>query len=210
MKGGGFLDGLYTLLFIIAIVGSMVLGGWLALKYFTPSPASAPASAPVTPKPHHHPDHYDPGSTTGGGFSPDPWTPNYDPDDIPVPPPPAPAPPDRFKPVLNLTKAVYNPVSRYLNVGYKVLPSGAVPPSKSFTINYDILVDGKPLTDTPEEEPLSAAEMSGLQQSSLVPVTGADPGIKPSQMLLSAQIHFRENGTSNMGTIGSPVTIPVQ
>jgi hypothetical protein len=29
MKGGGLIEGLYTLLFIAAVVGSMVLGGWL-------------------------------------------------------------------------------------------------------------------------------------------------------------------------------------
>jgi hypothetical protein len=206
MKGGGFFEGLYSLLFIVGIVGAMVLGGWLVIKYY--KPLKAPA-APVPP--HKHPNHYDPGSTTGGGFSPDPWTPDYNPDipGIPDPAPPPPAPADNFKPVLNLLDAKYDHVNRQIQVSYKILPSGSVPPSKSFTISYDILVAGKRTADFPEDEPLSASEMTGLQQQSLIPVTGASADVKASDMTLSAQLHFRENGTANMGVIGVPVTINV-
>jgi hypothetical protein len=208
MKGGGFLEGLYSVLFIIGVVGAMVLGGWLAIKYYKPlqAPAAAPAVAP-----HRHPKHYDPGSTTGGGFSPDPWTPDYNPDipGIPDPAPPKPAPEDNFKPVLNLLSAKYDHVNRQIQVSYKILPSGSVPPSKSFSISYDILVAGNRTADFPEDEPLTASEMTGLQQQSLVPVTGAPSDVKASDMTISAQIHFRENGTANMGVIGVPVTINV-
>jgi hypothetical protein len=207
MKGGGLIEGLYSLFFIVAVVGSMVLGGWLVLKFY--KPISAPAPPPKKPEPGREPRHYDPGSTTGGGFSPDPWTPDYDPDDIPGPPPPAPAPPDNFKPVLTLLDAKYDSVNRQIQVSYKILPSGSVPPTKSFSISYDIMVAGKRITDIPEDEPLTAMEMTGLQNQTLIPVTGAPSDVKASDMTVSAQIHYRENGTVNMGVIGVPVTINV-
>jgi hypothetical protein len=198
MKGGGFCDGLYVLLFIVAVVGAMVLGGWLVIKYYKPTKTPAPPP-PSKPEPHREPS----------GWGPDPWTPNYKPDVPDEPKPPKPAPPDNFKPVLNLMNAKYDPVSRYIKVDYKVLPSGSVPPSKSYTIQYDLLVGGQKVSDLPEDEPLSATEMTGLQQQSLVPVTGAPADVKTSDMMLSAQIHFRENGTLNIGTVGVPVTIHV-
>lgn len=203
MKGGGLIEGLYTLLFIAAVVGSMVLGGWLVLKYYKPV-----AAPPPKHEPGREPHQYDPASTTGGAFSPDPWTPNYDPGDIPGPPPPAPAP-DNFKPVLTLLDAKYDPVNRQILVSYKILPSGSIPPTKSFSISYDIMVSGKKLTEVPDDEPLTAQEMSGLQNQSLIPVTGAPSDVKASDITVSAQIHFRENGTATVGFIGVPVTINV-
>lgn len=206
MKGGGLIEGLYTLLFIAAVVGAMVLGGWLVLKYY--KPVAAPP--PKKPEPERRPD-WDPGSTTGGAFSPDPWTPDYNPSvpGIPDPTPPPPAPPDNFKPVLTLLDAKYDSVNRQILVSYKILPSGSIPPTKSFSISYDIMVAGKRLVDIPDEEPLTAAEMTGLQNQSLIPVTGASSEVKASDMTVSAQIHFRENGTASMGVIGMPVTINV-
>jgi len=199
MKGGGIFDSLYSLLFIVAVVGAMVLGGWLVLKYYKPK--QTPPPPPPTPEHHHHPSGWGPGP-----WGPDPWTPNYKPD---VPEPPKPAPPDNFKPVLNLMSAKYDPVGRQIKVDYKILPSGSVPPSKSFSIQYDILVGGQKVTELPEDEPLTAAEMTGLQQESLVSVVGAPTDVKASDLSVSAQIHFRENGTVNMGVVGVPVTINV-
>jgi hypothetical protein len=203
MKGGGVvIDSLYSLLFIVAIVGAMVLGGWLVLKYYKPK------QTPPPPPPPEHPDR-PPSGWGPGPWGPDPWTPNYKPD-VPEPPkPPKPAPPDNFKPVLNLMSAKYDPVGRQIKVDYKILPSGSVPPSKSFSIQYDILVGGQKVTELPEDEPLTAAEMTGLQQESLVSVVGAPTDVKASDLSVSAQIHFRENGTVNMGVVGVPVTINV-
>jgi hypothetical protein len=205
MKGGGIVEGLFSLLFIVAVVGAMVLGGYLALKYVKKNePVSAPKS---DPKPEPKPEPIYPGWGPGP-WGPDPWTPNYNPD---VPSgPPKPAPTDNFKPVLTLMDAKYDPVNRYINVNYKILPSGSVPPSKTFTINYDVLVKGVRIDEFPQEEPLTASEMTGLQQASLVPVTGADAKVKASDLSISAQIHYRENGTVNMGVIGVPVTINVK
>lgn len=203
MKGGGLVDGLYTVLFIVAILGSIFLGGYLALKFYVP-PAPPPV-APPPPKPE--PDPLSPGWGPGP-WGPDPWRPDPVPEP-PGPPPPKPAPADNFKPVLNLLSAKFDPVSKYIQVGFRVEASGDVPPSKSFSIAYDILVDGKKITDFPEDEPLTSAEMTGLQQQSLVPVTGAPADVKAADMTLSAQIHYRENGTVNMGVIGIPVTINV-
>ena len=200
MKGGGFFDGLYVLMFIISVVGAMVLGGWLVMKYYKPTKTPAPPP-PSKPEHHHEPSGWGPGP-----WGPDPWTPNYKPD---VPEPPKPAPPDNFKPVLNLMNAKYDPVSRYIKVDYKILPSGSIPPSKSYTIQYNLLVGGQKVSEIPEDEPLTATQMTGLQQQSLVPVTGAPVDVKTSDMMLSAQIHFRENGTLNIGMVGVPVTISV-
>lgn len=211
MKGGGLLDSLYILLFIVAVVGAMVLGGWLVLKYYKPK-QTPPPPPPKPDRPHREPSGWGPGP-----WGPDPWDPNYNPDvpdkpghhPKPGPEPPKPAPPDNFKPVLNLLSAKYDHVGRQIKVDYKVLPGGSVPPSKSFTIEYDVLVGGQKITDVPEDEPLSAAEMSGLQQESLVSVVGAPSDVKASDLSVSAQIHFRENGTVNTGVIGIPVTINV-
>jgi len=214
MKGGGLLDSLYILLFVASVIGAMVLGGWLVLKYYKP------VTPPPPPKPEQpvHPSGWGPGP-----WGPDPWDPNYKPDvpghhprpDVPGhhprpdPEPPKPPPPDNFKPVLNLLSAKYDHIGRQIKVDYKVLSSGSVPPSKSFSIEYDVLVGGEKVADFPEEEPLTSAEMTGLQQESLVPITGAPSDVKASDLSVSAQIHFRENGTVNMGVIGVPVTINV-
>jgi hypothetical protein len=71
------------------------------------------------------------------------------------------------------------------------------------------MVSGKKLTEVPDDEPLTAQEMSGLQNQSLIPVTGAPSDVKASDITVSAQIHFRENGTATVGFIGVPVTINV-
>jgi hypothetical protein len=204
MKGGGLLDSLSILLFIVAVVGAMVLGGWLVMKYYKPKQTPAPAPPSKPDHPSRPPSGWGPGP-----WGPDPWTPNYKPDVPDEPKPPKPAPPDNFKPVLNLMSAKYDPVGRQIKVDYKILPSGSVPPSKSFSIQYDVLVGGQRVTELPEDEPLTAAEMTGLQQESLVSVVGAPTDVKASDLSVSAQIHFRENGTVNMGVVGVPVTINV-
>jgi hypothetical protein len=202
MKGGGVVEGLFSLLFIVAVVGSMVLGGYLALKYVKRKEEPPKAVPPPAPKPEHHEK---PANGWGPGpWGPDPWTPNYDPDV-----PSKPQKPDNFKPVLTLMNAKYDPVNRYIQVDYKILPSGSVPPSKTYTLKYDLLVKGKRVDDFPEDEPLTASEMSGFQQTSLVPATGAPSDVKASDLSISAQIHFRENGTASIGVIGVPVTINV-
>ena len=194
MKGGGFLD---SFLFIIAVIGAMVLGGFLVIKYYKPTPPSQPPSQP----PEHH--HHKPSGWGPGPWGPDPWTPTR-----PVDPKPEPED-TKFNPVLNLLNAKYDPVGRQIKIDYKILPSGSVPPSKSFSIQYVVLVGGKKATELPEDEPLSAAEMTGLQQESLLSVTGAPEDVKASDLSVSGQIHYRENGTVNMGVVGVPVTINV-
>lgn len=205
MKGGGFSDGIYSLLFIVAVLGAIVLGGWLAIKYYKPKDKSAPPDVPPpVPPPPERPSGWGPGP-----WGPDPWDPNYKPDDPDPPKPPKPAPPDNFKPVLTLLSAKFDPVGRQIKVDYKILPSGSVPPSKSFTIQYNVLVGGKVVSEVPEDEPLTTSEMTGLQQESLVSAVGAPANVKASELSVSGQIHFRENGTINQGVVGIPVTIDV-
>lgn len=205
MKGGGFVDGLYTLLFIIAILGAIVLGGYLAVKFYVPATTKPPPPPPAPLPPGPDPQPNEPGWGPGP-WGPDPWRPEPGPEP-PGPAPPKPAPADNFKPEINLLNAKFDPVSKYIQVGFKIQATGDIPPSKSYSIAYDILMNGKKLTDIPEDEPLTSAEMTGLQQQSLVPVTGAPADVKASDLTLSAQIHYRENGTVNMGVIGIPVTI---
>lgn len=205
MKGGGLIDGLYTLLFIVAILGAIVLGGYLAIKFYVPAakPAPTPVAPPAPLPPGPDPQPNEPGWGPGP-WGPDPWRP-----EPPGPPPPKPAPADNFKPELNLLNAKFDPGSKYIQVGFRIQATGDIPPSKSYSIAYDVLMKGQKLTDFPEDEPLTSAEMTGLQQQSLVPVTGAPADVKASDLTLSAQIHYRENGTVNMGVIGIPVTINV-
>jgi hypothetical protein len=202
---GGFLEEAGSTLWIVSLIGAVILVVYLIFKYNLIKKPEVPVDPPkVEPQPHHH----------RHGWGPGPWGPDpYDPDYNPViPPAPAPTPvpaPDNFKPELNLLKARYDPVSRYIQVDYKVMPSGSVPPTKTFNIAFDVLVKGSKTADFPEEEPLTSSEMSGLQQQSLVPVTNAPVDVKAADLTVSAQIQYRENGTTNMGVTGIPVTINV-
>jgi hypothetical protein len=211
MKGGGIVDGLYSLLFIVAIVGSIVLGGLLVIRYYDPQKTTPPPGDKPKPTPEPNPKPYQPGWGPGP-WGPDPWDPNYTPDipGVPDPKPPPPAPSDNFKPVLTLLDAKYDTVNRQVLVNYKILPNGSVPPSKSYSIEFDVLVNGKAVSQIPEPEPLASSEMTGLQQQALVSVTGAPPDVKVDEMTLSGQIHFRENGTVNTGVIGVPVIVKVK
>lgn len=199
---GGFLEGAGSVLWLLSLVGAVVLVVYLIFKYDIIKKTEAPVDPPkVEPQPHHHRRH---------GWGPGPWGDDpYDTDGKPVSPAPEPVKPDDFKPELNLLKAKYDPVSRYVQVDYKVMPSGSVPPTKTFNIAFDILVKGSKTSDFPEEEPLTSSEMSGLQQQSLVPVTNAPADVKAADLTVSAQIQFRENGTTVMGVTGIPVTISV-
>ncbi len=208
----------YTILFVVAVVGALWLGFWIHSKYFKPAPV-APPPAPSKPAPEPEPHGWGPGP-----WGPDPWASHaYGPLSVmnksatePKTEPPTsdavtsePPKNDKFNPVLTLMSAKYDSVSKYIQADYKILPNGSVPPSKSYSIQFRVLVDGKSVSDDMGDEPLDSHEMTGLQQRALVPVAGVSADVKPSQMTLSAQIHFRENGTANMGMIGIPVTTTV-
>jgi hypothetical protein len=197
---GGFLEGAGSILWLLSLIGAVVLVVYLIFKYDLIKKPEVKVDPPkVEPKPHHHHHPH--------GWGPGPW--GDDPYDKPVSPAPEPVKPDNFKPELNLLKAKYDPVSRYVQVDYKVMPSGSIPPTKTFNIAFDVLVKGVKTADFPEEEPLTSSEMSGLQQQSLVPVTNAPADVKAADLTVTAQIQFRENGTTNMGVTGIPVTISV-
>jgi hypothetical protein len=208
MKGGGMLENLYIFIFIVGIIGAFVLGGWVTLTYFKPE---KPPKPPSKPNADIHPTGWGPGP-----WGPDPWGPDSQHHKQPIPDPgpgpaPKPAPPDNFKPVLTLMSANYDGVGREIKLDYKILPSGSVPPSKTFTIEYVVMYKGKRADDNgiPQEEPLSESEMSGLQQSSLIDVVGVPSDAVARDLSVSAQIHYRENGTLNSGSVGVPVTIDV-
>jgi len=210
---------LYTILFIVAVLGALWLGAWIHSKYFRPPPVVLPPASKPEPKPEPEPHGWGPGP-----WGPDPWASHpYGPLSVmnksatesKTEPPSSDAATsespksDKFNPVLTLISAKYDSVSKYIQADYKILPNGSVPPSRSYSIQFKVLVDGKPVSDDMGDEPLDSQEMTGLQQRALVPVSGVSADIKASQMTLSGQIHFRENGTANMGVIGIPVTTSV-
>ena len=186
-------------MFIVGLVGALFLGGWFALNYITPTQTELPKEPPPEEKkPEPEPTNkIDPGH---GPYGPD----------VPVEPPKKEPVVDTFKPVLNLLDARFDPVNRYIQIGYRVLPNGSPPPSKTYSILYDVLYKGQKTADFPEEEPITAAEMSGLQQQSLIPVTGTPAEVDPADLVVSALIRFRENGTINSGVVGVPITINVK
>jgi hypothetical protein len=199
MKGGGILDFIYPILFIVSVIGSLILGGWLVMKYYVPAKQVAPPPPPAAKPP---PD-FEPNAWEADMWGPDPWSPE------PPAETPAPPPVDNFKPVLNLLSAKFDKVNRRIQLGYKILPSGDIPPSKIYTIVFDVLSEGKKLSEIPVDEPVTAAEMTGLQQNALIDVVDAPNDIKASDLTVSAQITFRENATLNRGVVGIPVTIAV-
>jgi len=195
-----FVDGIYSLMFIVALVGALLLGGWFALNYVTPRQTELPPKdPPKQPEPEPEP-------TNASGWGPGPW--GEDPYSLPEKPKVAVV--DTFKPVLNLLDARFDPVNRMIQVGYRILPNSSPPPTKTFSIFYDVLYKGQKTAEFSEEEPITSAELSGLQQMSLVTVTGAPPDADPSDLTVSASIHFRENGTVNSGVVGVPITINVK
>ena len=204
MQGGFLVEGLYSVLFIVAVVGAIILGGYLALTYVkTNEPVKKVKEKKVKEQPE----------TISQGWGVGPWgddpylgyTPDAPKKDMPLPTPYVEQ--DNFKPVLTLLDAKYDHVSRYIQLKYKILPSGSVPPTKTFSVAFTVMEDGKPTVDFPEEEPLSSSEMTGLQQVSLIPVTNVST--TPTKLSISGQIQFRENGTVNRGFVGVPVTIDV-
>ena len=194
-----FVDGIYSLMFIVALVGALLLGGWFALNYITPTQTELPKEPP----PEEKKPEPEPTNKIDPGHGP------YEPS-VPVEPPKKEPVVDTFKPVLNLLDARFDPVNRMIQAGYRILPNSSPPPTKTFSIFYDVLYKGQKTAEFSEEEPITSAELSGLQQMSLVTVTGAPPDADPSDLTVSASIHFRENGTVNSGVVGVPITINVK
>jgi hypothetical protein len=204
------MDALSTILWVVTILVAIGVTAYLTIKFVVKTEVPPPKE---TPKPQPEPDVGP--MASGWGYGPwgeDPWTHAYTPDVpgvTPGPTPgPAPGPPaDNFKPLLTFMSAHYDPVGRQILVKYKILPNGSVPVNKSYSIAFTVLSGGEVTSDIPEDEPLSSAEMSGLQQESLVGVTNVPADVKASDLTVSGQIQYRENGTLNKGTVGVPTTI---
>jgi len=198
------MDGLSTILWVVTIIVAIGATAFLTIKYVVKTEVTPP---PVkdTPKPEPEPDNSIVSGWGNGPWGDDPWLHNYTPDSPEVTPG---APPvvDNFKPILTLMSAQYDPVGRHILVKYKILPSGRIPINKSYSIAYTVLSGGEAMPS--DDEPLSASEMSGLEQESLVGVTTVPE--KASDLTISGQIQYRENGTLNKGTVGIPVSILVK
>ena len=201
------MDALSTIIWVVTILVAIGATAFLTIKYVVKTEVQPPPKE--TPKVVPEPDNR---IVSGWGYGPwgdDPWTHNYTPD-IPAVNPDKPPAADNFKPILTLMSAEYDTVGRQILVKYKILPSGHIPVNKSFSIAYTVMAKGESTSDVPEEEPLSEGEMSGLEQQSLVGVTNVPADVKASDLTVSGQIQYRENGTLNKGTVGIPVSIQVK
>lgn len=203
------MDALSTILWVVTILVAIGVTAFLTIKFVVKTEVQPPTKE--TPKPLPEPEPED-RLVSGWGYGPwgeDPYTKNYSPDIPGVTPSPTAdkSVVDNFKPILTLLSAHYDPVGRQILVKYKILPNGSVPVNKSYSIAFTVLSGGEVTSDIPEDEPLSSAEMSGLQQESLVGVTNVPADVKASDLTVSGQIQYRENGTLNKGTVGVPTTI---
>lgn len=202
------MDTLSTILWVVTILVAIGATAFLTIKYVVKTEIAPPPKE--TPKREPEPDVAPTASGWGPGpWGDDPWTHEYTPDVPGVTPGPNPEKPvvDNFKPILTLLSAQYDTVGRQILVKYKILPSGHIPVNKSYSIAYTVMAKGEATSDVPEDEPLSDAEMSGLEQQSLVGVVDVPADVKASDLTVSGQIQYRENGTLNKGTVGIPVSI---
>jgi hypothetical protein len=177
------------------IVGAILilgLGIWLGIKYGTPTPPpppppSSPSPSPDVPVPvpsqrDHHPA-VDPG------------------------PPIKPAPPKPFTPHLKLKQAVYNPASREIKIDFIVDANTPIPVTRTYSTNFFVELDGKPVTSISENEPLHQTDI-GFVKETILETTGVPLETKSSQLAVKAQLnYYASDGTT--GVFGTPQTIRV-
>jgi hypothetical protein len=175
------------------IVGAILilgLGIWLGIKYGSspapppppPPPKTRAPDVPVPVEPDHHPA-VDPG------------------------PPIKPAPPKPFTPHLKLKQAVYNPASREIKIDFVVDANTPIPVTRTYSTNFLVELDGKPVTSISENEPLHQTDI-GFVKETVLETTGVPLGTKSSQLAVKAQLnYYASDGTT--GVFGTPQTIRV-
>lgn len=187
----GSIQNAFLILMCIALV---ILGIWIGLKLKNVNTLPGPAHKPH-PEPHPEP-HPNPGP------GPHPYPPGPNPN--PLPPSPS-----RFNPTLKLNSATYNSASKEINVSYQVDSDSPMPPTRTYSVGFTIVMNGKPFTSTSENEPLGQEDL-GFPKDGLLMTTGIGPIVQGAKMQVQAQINYHDVGSPASGSIGSPQIIDVQ
>lgn len=194
---------LYTIFFIVAVLGALWLGAWIHSKYFKPPPV-APAPPPAAkPAPEPEPHGWGPGP-----WGPDPWAshpygpmpapdkPSPKPKPTPKPEPspdqsPPKPPPESFKPVLSILSATPG-VGRTLKVTYSVTSNTPLPVSTHYFVAFDLKHGDKTLTSFSQDEPID--DVHSNQHTATIDIV-QDEGIDVRSLSVSGQIMYDYMGS---------------
>jgi hypothetical protein len=175
-------------LYVISAILLIGLGVWIGLK------VSSSAKTQAQSDPRKTSDSAAQISGHSAGPSPSPS------------PPPAPMPPTKpFTPSLQLIQATLTP-AKEIKVDYIVNADTPVPVTKTYSVNFTVEINNKPLTDISEDDPLNQGDI-GFKKQALLDLTGLQSKLQNSQLVVKAQIHYYSEG--KYGTIGTPKTIQV-
>lgn len=194
----------YTAVVIFAALALLGLGVWVGLSFKpTATPGSGSGRHPQ-PKPQ-------PGPEPG----PDPYDPGHHPHPHPEPgpepgpgPAPRPQPSKPFNPTLTLGSAILTPNTTEIHVKYTVDSDDPVPPTRMYSVQFDVLINGKPFTNVPDVETLEQSDI-GFEKEILLQTTGQGNKVQGIKTQVRAQIRYHENGSPASGAIGTPVYIDV-
>jgi outer membrane biosynthesis protein TonB len=197
-ESGSIFGSMSTIVLVILAVALNCLGVWIGFKIKvkrdTPSPE--PHLKPQ-PEPEPHP-----------GPNPSPH-PHPRPGPQPPPAPPRPNPATNFKPTLTLNAATLNPASKEIHMDYQIDSDTPVPPTRTYSVNFTIVMNGKPFTSISENTPFDQGDI-GFPKQELLLTTGIGNIVKGVNMQVQAQIHYHENSSPASGVIGSMQSITVQ
>jgi hypothetical protein len=193
----------YTAVVIFGALALLGLGIWVGLSF-------KPTAIPGTAKPGRHP-HPDPGPDPG----PDPYDPGHHPHPHPDPGPnpkpkpgPTPRPSQPFNPTLKLTSAIHTPNTSEVHVKYTVDSDDPVPPTRMYSVVFDVMINNKPFTNVPDVETLEQGDI-GFEKEILLQTTGQGSTVEGIKSQVRAQIRYHEIGSPASGTIGTPEYIDI-
>jgi len=178
-----------TMVLIILAIALICLGVWIGFKI--------KKKQDTPPPPHHH--------------TPVPAPPHPGPSPSPSPSPgptPSPNPARNFNPSLSLISALYNPAAKEINVSYQVDSDTPVPPTRTYSVQFKVVINNKPVSSISEDEPLDQGSI-GFPKEALLMTTGIGNNLTANQLKVQAQIQYHEVGSPASGVIGSPQTISV-
>lgn len=188
-----FLSNLYTAFIIISLICFFGFGIWIGLKMNTTTKKTTPPPPKENiPSPHSSDTHY-----------------NLEPSNPPPPPtPPAPTPVN-FNPKLKLLSGVYNPIAKEIHIKYNVEADTPIPPTRTYSVNFFVLVNNKKLGNPPisEDQPLHQSDI-GLDREVLLEITGINNTLKGSKLSVEAQIHYYDS-SGKYDVVGTPESVAV-
>ena len=197
-------SGISNTFYLIGTLLILGFGIWLGIKIssFTNRTRSS-NSGSKHPHPQPHPDpHPDPQPHPGPHPHPGPG-PGPGPG-----PQPRPNPARNFNPTLTLNSATLNPTAKEVHVSYQVDSDTPIPPTRTYSVVFTIIMNGKPFTAIGETVGLEQGDL-GFPKDELLLTTGIGNVVKGVNMQVKAQIHYHEVGSPASGVVGSPQTIDV-